>query len=74
MATSDSLVASIAARYHYNFQFTYTMFNQMCDDVDDARVYGGIHFRFDQVAGTRLGRDIATYLYKHNLRKATGTE
>ncbi len=149
MATSDSLVASFAAKYHYNFwrpenairfagfygnfdispdpsyvpfistpcfpsypsnhasgsnaaaeilrriygegghaitltnpfnpavaglQFTYTTFNEICDDVDDARVYGGIHFRFDQVAGSRLGREIATYVYKHNLRKANGQE
>jgi hypothetical protein len=46
----------------------YTTFKQITDDVDDARVYGGIHFRFDQDAGGRLGREIATYVYKHNLR------
>jgi hypothetical protein len=57
-----------------NLQFDYTTFNQICDDVDDARVYGGIHFRFDQVAGNQLGRDIATYVYKHNLRKANGSQ
>lgn len=57
-----------------NLTFTYTTFNQICDDVDDARVYGGIHFRFDQVSGNRLGREIATYVYKHNLRKANGPE
>jgi hypothetical protein len=47
----------------------YTTFKQITDDVDDARVYGGIHFRFDQEVGGRLGRDIATYITKHNLRK-----
>jgi hypothetical protein len=47
----------------------YTTFNQMTADIDDARVYGGIHFRFDQVAGNVLGRAVATYVYKHNLRK-----
>ena len=46
----------------------YTTFKQITNDVDDARVYGGIHFRFDQEAGGRLGRDIATYVVKHNLR------
>jgi hypothetical protein len=46
----------------------YTTFDQITDDIDDARVYGGIHFRFDQDAGSRLGRDIATFIYKHNLR------
>ena len=50
--------------------FHYTSFNQITDDISDARVYGGIHFRFDQDAGADLGRDIATYVYKHNLRSA----
>jgi hypothetical protein len=50
--------------------FNYTRFNQITDDISDARVYGGIHFRFDQDAGADLGRDIATYVYKHNLRRA----
>jgi hypothetical protein len=48
--------------------FHYTSFNQITDDISDARVYGGIHFRFDQDAGADLGRDVATYVYKHNLR------
>jgi len=48
----------------------YTSFNQIMDDISDARVYGGIHFRFDQDAAADLGRDIATYVYKHNLRRA----
>jgi PAP2 superfamily len=52
--------------------FTYTTFNQMTADIDDARVYGGIHFRFDQVAGNVLGRAVATHVYKHNLRKVHG--
>jgi hypothetical protein len=46
----------------------YTTFKAITNDVDDARVYGGIHFRFDQEAGGRLGRDIATYVVKNNLR------
>ena len=39
------------------------------DDIDDARVYGGIHFRFDQEIGGRLGTGIASYIYRHNLRR-----
>jgi PAP2 superfamily len=50
--------------------FHYTRFSQITDDISDARVYGGIHFRFDQEAGADLGRDIGTYVYKHNLRRA----
>jgi hypothetical protein len=48
----------------------YTRFSQIADDISDARIYGGIHFRFDQEAGADLGRDIGTYVYKHNLRRA----
>jgi hypothetical protein len=52
----------------------YTALKQIADDVDDARVYGGIHFRFEQVEGGRMGREVATYVYKHNLRKAGAPE
>jgi len=50
--------------------FHYTRFNEITDDISDARIYGGIHFRFDQEAGADLGRDIGTYVYMHNLRRA----
>jgi hypothetical protein len=46
----------------------YTQLKEIADDVDDARVYGGIHWRFDQVAGNVLGRAIATEVVKNNLR------
>jgi hypothetical protein len=46
----------------------YTKFKDIADDVDDARVYGGIHWRFDQVAGNDLGRAIGTEVAKNYLR------
>ena len=46
----------------------YTTFKRIVDDVDDARVYGGIHFRFDQEAGGRQGQRIGEYIYKERLR------
>ena len=46
----------------------YTRFSQITDDIDDARVFGGIHFRSDQDAGGKQGRDIGGYVYHHNLR------
>ena len=52
----------------------YTTLNQICDDIDDARVYGGIHFRFDQEGGVRVGREVATYAYKNTLRPTHGPE
>jgi len=52
----------------------YTAFEQIADDVSDARVYGGIHFRTDQDAGARLGRAIGTAVYKNNLRAVSENE
>lgn len=46
----------------------YTAFKQICDDIDDARVYGGIHFRFEQEAGARQGKDVGNYILDHYLR------
>ena len=46
----------------------YTSFEDITADIDDARVYGGIHFRFDQRAGARQGRRIGTWLSTHLLR------
>jgi hypothetical protein len=47
---------------------SYTQLKEISNDVDDARVYGGIHFRYDQDAGDALGRAIATEIVKNNLR------
>jgi hypothetical protein len=49
----------------------YTKFSQITNDIDDARVYGGIHFRFDQEAGARQGRRVGSYVYKNNLRRCS---
>ena len=45
----------------------YSDLRAIVDDVSDARVYGGIHFRFDQDAGERMGRDVGQYNDEHGL-------
>jgi hypothetical protein len=50
----------------------YTSLTQITDDISDARVYGGIHFRTDQDAGEALGGRISQYIYRHNLWPAHG--
>jgi membrane-associated phospholipid phosphatase len=52
----------------------YTSFKQITDDISDARVYGGIHFRTDQEAGAALGRAVGTAVYKNNLRPVRNDE
>ena len=51
-----------------NIVLQYTSFKEITDDISDARVYGGIHFRTDQEAGADLGRAIGTAVYKNNLQ------
>jgi hypothetical protein len=46
----------------------YSQLKAIADDVDDARVYGGIHWRSDQNGGNVLGRAVATAVVKNNLR------
>ncbi len=55
-----------------NIVLHYGSFRQITDDISDARVYGGIHFRTDQTAGARLGRAVGTAIYKNNLRAVHG--
>ncbi len=52
----------------------YGSFNQITDDISDARVYGGIHYRTDQDAGARLGIAIGRAVYKNNLRAMHGDD
>jgi hypothetical protein len=51
---------------------TYAKLAQITSDIDDARVYGGIHFRFDQEGGAEQGRLVGAYVYEHTLRPAQG--
>ncbi len=45
----------------------YTAFKQITDDIDEARVAGGVHFRFDQEAGARQGKRVGEYILRHCL-------
>jgi hypothetical protein len=47
---------------------TYTAYEEITDDIDDARVYGGIHFRFDQEVGAQQGRQVGRYILRNYLR------
>jgi hypothetical protein len=48
-------------------------FDQGVQEVIDARVYSGIHFRSSDETGVRLGRQVAQFVMTHALRPPTGT-
>jgi hypothetical protein len=45
----------------------YDTFEEMTTDIDDSRVYGGIHFRFDQTAGAEQGRRVGAWVLRRGL-------
>jgi hypothetical protein len=47
---------------------SYTSFSQALEEVIDARVWGGIHFREADVQGARIGKDVAKELRKRYFR------
>jgi hypothetical protein len=53
---------------------TYTDLEGIISDVSDARVYGGIHFRFDQDAGEKQGHLVGQYVYNNLLKKLGGNQ
>ena len=52
----------------------YSDLREITDEVSDARVYGGIHFRFDQDAADKMGEDIGRYDDEHLLLPLGGEE
>ncbi len=52
----------------------YTSWKQITDDIDEARIYGGVHYRFDQEAGARQGRQVGRYILRHELRPVRGRD
>jgi hypothetical protein len=48
----------------------YSTLEEITDDIDDARIYGGIHFRFDQNGGAEQGRNVGAHVWRHALERA----
>jgi hypothetical protein len=47
---------------------SYTSSAQLITEIANARVWGGVHFRFSTTAGTAIGIAVARYDYRHALQ------
>jgi len=56
-STIDSAVTQTAA--------TFARFSDLYRDVHEARILGGLHYRFSMNAGRRIGRDVSRQLTRH---------
>jgi len=54
------------------FDHDWTTLSEAVDEVIDARVYSGIHFRNSDVVGARFGKKIAHYVVRHAMRDNPG--
>lgn len=70
---SDSVALSVTSPPVFGVTRTWNSFSQMAKEVDDARVWGGIHFRTADVDAHDLGRRIGEYALK-NFPKPTNTD
>ena len=51
-----------------NVTRTFTSFSEVCADIVDARVWAGLHFRFADEQGAKIGRRVAHWGNRHAFR------
>ncbi len=82
--TAIGILGRIYGKQHHDFSLSspavagvtlkYTRLGQLSEDVADARVYGGIHFRFEQEAAKKLGKRMARAVYGAVLQPVHGPD
>ena len=50
------------------FPRQWTTFSEGVEEVIDARIYSGIHYRTADEVGARVGRQVARFVFNHALR------
>ena len=78
-ASQSTILALFFGRDDIAFQHTwegaggatrsYVGFTAMADEAANSRIYGGIHFRFDNIAGQSIGRNVGNYVFQNLMRK-----
>jgi PAP2 superfamily protein len=52
---------------------TFASFSQAADEAGRSRIYGGIHFEFDNAGGQKSGRALSQYIYDNYMRRGATT-
>jgi hypothetical protein len=60
--------ATFSGTTQANVTRTFTRFSEVCADIVDARVWSGIHFRFGDEEGAKIGRRVAHWGNRHAFR------
>jgi hypothetical protein len=59
---------SLFSNAHPNFVHTWETFSQGIDEVIEARVWGGIHWRTSDTVGVHVGKKIGRHVLHYALR------
>lgn len=70
---APGFVIEVTSPQNVGFVRHWLTFSEGVEEVVDARVYSGIHFRTSDVAGARLGRQVAKFVVLHALRPMKGS-
>lgn len=85
-STNSSAIASILAEFFGDKPATpitstitginreWGTFDEAVDEVIDARIFSGIHFRTADEVGARQGRQVAQFVFTHALRPCKGKQ
>jgi hypothetical protein len=80
-AAAAEVLASFLHRDRFDFEVTsptssntrsFTSFSDAAREASLSRIFAGQHFRFDQAAGDRLGRDVAEWVLDRMLTRIDG--
>lgn len=61
----DSAVAGLTTPVR-----SYSSFSQVIDEIAEARIYGGLHYRFSVHDGVEIGKQVARFATRHFFRRA----
>lgn len=63
----DGFLITLTSPTAPNVTLHYNAWKQITDDIDDARIFGGIHFRYDQEGGAQQGWQVGSYILETQL-------
>jgi hypothetical protein len=67
---SDAINIDLVGNAGFNVTRHYATVQDLRTDVGNARVWGGLHYRFSTVAGLQLGKEVADYDLDHAFHNA----
>ena len=76
-AAGAEVLTSLLTRHHVDFDVTsealpgvvrsFTSLSSAAEEAALSRIFAGQHFRFDEITGQKLGRDVADFVLDHFL-------